>query len=267
SYTAWAPGGTGGESEELVGEWLRGRPDRDEAFVSTKVGLPYLDVPKGLNPQVIRREIDRSLKRLRVDCIDLYLAHDDEPNQPIEETVGTFAEIAKAGKIRHYGICNHYVHRMAEAVGVSRRDGNTPITVVQMRYSYLRDNAWSIATPGRPTNVNLEVLLYCGAQNLPIMTFSALAKGVYTNPAKSLPPYYAGEDSTRRLSKLREVAGRLGVSPNALVLRWLRTNPYATLIPLFSASSVAQIEDNLAAAEIKMSGELWKELDSAGPPA
>lgn len=235
--------------------------------MSTKVGLPYLDVPKGLSPQIIRQEIDRSLKRLRVDCIDLYLAHDDEPNQPIEETVGTFAELARAGKIRHCGICNHYVHRMAEAVDVARREGNAPIAAVQMRYSYLRDNAWSIATPGRPTNVNLEVLLYYGAQNLPIMTFTALAKGVYTNPAKSLPPYYAGEDSARRLAKLREVAGRLGVSPNALVLRWRRANPYATVIPLFSASSVEQIEDNLAAADLDMSGELWKELDAAGPPA
>jgi len=264
-YTRWAPGGDGGESEELIGDWLQERSDRDEVFLATKVALPYQDVPPGLAPDIVRQECDRSLKRLKVDCIDLFFAHRDDFNQSIETTLEVFTELQKAGKIKYFGISNFWAYRMSEYLSIAEFKNYMPVSCIQNRYSYARRNP--AAEDSETPHISREIQVLCAAKNIPAMAFSSLAKGAYVNPNKPMPPIYAGEDTDLRIAKLREMAEKHGVTANQLVLRWMAEKKDCRVIPLFSASSMAQIEDNLRAATIEFTDEMFEELNSAGVKA
>ncbi len=264
-YTVWAKGGTGGESEELVGDWLKERGDRDEAFLATKVALPYQDVPAGLAPDIVRQECDRSLKRMKVDCIDLFFAHRDEFGQSIETTLEVFTELQKAGKIRYFGISNFWAYRMAEYLRVAEYQQMIPVSVIQNRYTYARRNA--AAEDREVPHLSREVQVLCANKNIPAMAFSPLAKGAYANPDRKFAPMYLGEDTDLRVAKLREMAAKHGVTANQLVLRWMAEKKDCRVIPLFSASSVAQIQDNLGAVSLDFTDEMFEELNSAGVKA
>jgi len=264
-YTVWQPGGTGGECEELIGDWLSKKSDKSEVFLATKVALPYGDVPAGLNPKIVRQECEASLRRLKVDCIDLYFAHRDDFTQPIEATLEIFTQLQKEGKIKYFGGSHFYTYRVMEYLHVAEKHDYVPVSCIQNRYTYARRNP--AAEDSADAQITRELQHCCAAKNIPLMAFSALAQGAYTNPNKKIRGMYVGEDTEIRVAKLHEMAKKHGVSANQLVLRWMAEKKDCTVIPLFSASNIDQIKENLGAATIEFTDEMFAELNSAGVSA
>src|SRR4030095_1644718 len=123
TYSAWGPGHAGGESKTVCGRWLKKRGRRDDVVVATKVGMDMPGLGKGLKPDQIARGVDDSLRRLQVDCIDLYYAHEDDPGTPLEETLAAFVRLVKAGKVRTIGASNYTAPRLEAALAASAAHG------------------------------------------------------------------------------------------------------------------------------------------------
>ena len=252
NYAHWA--GTGDESETLLGQWLRERGCRDKVVLATKVGFDRHGKGAGLKKEQIEYWVDESLRKLGTDHIDLYYAHTDDVNTPIEETMEAFHSLVKKGKVLSLGSSNFDTWRLAEANLIATQHDWTPYTVMQQRLSYLQPKA-SVA-PKYAFNeiVNRERLRFLCDKNMPLVSYACLCKGAYENPAL-LPDEYEGGT---RLSLIRELAEQKGVNPSALVLSWLtnlhRCPGYPRVIPLFSASP-SQLLDNLRGLEITLSDD------------
>lgn len=256
NYAHWA--GTGDESETLLGEWLRDRGCRDKVVLATKVGFDRHGKGAGLKKEQIEYWVDESLRKLGTDHIDLYYAHTDDPNTPIEETMEAFHSLVKKGKVLSLGSSNFDTWRLAQANMLAKHHGWSPYTVMQQRLSYL--NPKFSMPPKYAFNeiVNRERLRFLCDQNMSLVSYACLCKGAYENPAL-LPDEYEGG---ARLSFIREMAAQKGINPSALVVSWLtnlhRCAGYPRVIPLFSASP-QQLLDNLRGLEITLSDE---ELDT-----
>ena len=147
-YSSWVPGHSGGESETIIGKWLRQSGKRNRVVLATKVGKPMGDGKKGLSPAYIREAVDASLKRLQTDHIDLYQSHDDDADTPLADTLGAFAELIQAGKVRAIGASNYSAPRLAEALDVGRAPGpaalREPAAALQpLRPRGVRGRRWS----------------------------------------------------------------------------------------------------------------------------
>jgi aryl-alcohol dehydrogenase-like predicted oxidoreductase len=174
-YARWVPGFVGGESETLLGGWMRERKHRDQIFVATKVGFQYPGVEWGLRADQIETECEKSLKRLGTDTIDLYYAHVDDRNTPMEETMAAFDRLVKAGKVRLIGASNFLAWRLEEARWVSQTRGWAEYCCIQQRYSYIRPKSGASFDPQIATNDDL--LDYCRARGITILAYSPLLSG------------------------------------------------------------------------------------------
>ena len=255
NYAHWA--GTGDESETVLGEWLKDRGCRDKLVIATKVGFDRHGKGAGLKKEQIEYWIDESLRKLGTDYVDLYYAHTDDPNTPIEETMETFDSLIKKGKVRTLGSSNFDTWRLAEANITAQQNSWTPYTVMQQCMTYLNP-VYSVAPKYKFNEiVNRERLRYLCDKNMPLVSYSCLCKGAYENPAKLGVEYEGGA----RLELVRKMAAEKGINPSALVVAWLtnvyRCEGYPRIIPLFSCSS-SHLADNLAGLDIKLSDE---ELD------
>jgi aryl-alcohol dehydrogenase-like predicted oxidoreductase len=258
NYAYWIEDGQGGESEDLLGCWLRRRGNRDRLFLATKVGAaPGED----LSGAAIRAAVDGSLRRLQTDWIDLYYAHVDDRSVALEETLAAFGELVTAGKVRHIGCSNYAAWRLERARRISDALALPRYCCIQQRHTYLRPR------PGTDFGVQLvadEGLLdYCDANpEVSLLAYSPLLSGSYARPGRPLPEQYLGADTDARLDALRRVATETGASSNQVVLAWLMaTTPSA--IPLVSASSETQLEENLAAVSVELEAEQLATLDAA----
>ena len=253
NYAHWA--GTGDESETLLGEWLRDRKCRDKVIIATKVGFDRHGEGAGLKKEQIEYWCDQSLKKLGTDYIDLYYAHVDDPDTPLEETMGAFDSLVKKGKVRVLGGSNYDTWRFAEANMTAKENGLTPYSVMQQRFTYL--NVRGDAAPKYPFNefVNRERLRYLNKHNMPLVAYSCLAKGGYENPERMPAENILGE----RFEFLKRMAAEKGVSATALVVTWLvnlyRVEGMPTVIPLFASSKVDHFLENLNGADITLSDE------------
>jgi len=137
-YAAWIQGAKGGESEALIGKWMKERKNRDKLIIGTKVGCPYQDVPMGTSAKIIETEAERSLKRLGVETIDMYYTHLDDRSVPFEEQLEAMDKLVKAGKVRCIGACNIKAWRLEEARCASQHNGLVQHACVEQRYTYLR---------------------------------------------------------------------------------------------------------------------------------
>ena len=276
NYAFWITGTTGGESEMLLGRWMKERGNRDQIFLSTKVGAkPLYDGAdfrnaQGLSAAVIERSVDDSLRRLDTDHIDLYYAHINHRTVPLEETLGAFDRIVRAGKVRFIGCSNTTAWRIAEARLISQTRHLAEYVCVQQSYSYLRPRPsityavdreltpeWGIAV-----RVDAEVRDYCETHgDFSIVAYSPLMRGAYAGA--SVPAEYAGPDTDARLAALAQVAAETGATRNQVVLAWLmQTTPPA--IPLFGASSAGQMRENLGALDVTLTPEQMSRLNAAG---
>ncbi|MBE6635919.1 MAG: aldo/keto reductase [Ruminococcaceae bacterium] len=252
NYAHWA--GTGDESETLLGEWLRDRGCRDKIVLATKVGFDRHGEGAGLKREQIEFWVDESLRKLGTDYIDLYYAHTDDVNTPIEETMEAFHSLVKKGKVRALGSSNFDTWRLAEANLKAEANGWTPYTAMQQRLTYLNPK---FSTPPKyefNEIVNRERLRFLCDKNMPLISYACLCKGAYENPAL-LPPEYEGG---ARLELIRNMAKEKGVNPSALVIAWLtnlhRCKGYPRVIPLFSAT-LSHLADNLRGLDIRLTDD------------
>jgi aryl-alcohol dehydrogenase-like predicted oxidoreductase len=256
-YSKWAPANRGGESEALIGEWLRRRGRRDDVLIATKVG--YDD---GLTADTIRSGIDASLKRLGTDYVDLYFSHRDDQNTPFEETLAAFDGVVKAGKVRAIGASQIGAERLAQALAASRAEGVTGYSVLQTEYN-LMDRA---AYEGPLRDVVVE-------NGLGMVAFYGLANGYLTGKyrrpedlSKSMRgprarAYMEGK-GPQVLAALDEVAAEASATPAQVALAWLAAQPGVTA-PIASATSVAQLDELLGVLTLELSEDQLERLSAS----
>ncbi|MCX7030632.1 MAG: aldo/keto reductase [Spirochaetes bacterium] len=265
NYAFWW-GGDGTESENVLGRWMRLRKNRNELFLATKVGFNTPKVGNGLSRSVIRREIEGSLRRLGTDRIDLYYAHKDHRSDPLVETLAAFDELHRQGKIRLIGCSNHRAWRIEEARTLSRKNGWLAYCCVQQRHTYLRPVAGARFDP--QLVVDDELCDYCAAhaKDFLLLGYSSTLGGAYNRrPDRPIPPQYRGPANEARLATLSEVAREVGATPLQLVYAWmLNSTPLA--LPLVSAGSMQQLDENLGALKVALDAPRMKRLDEAGDP-
>jgi aryl-alcohol dehydrogenase-like predicted oxidoreductase len=258
-YAMWI--GQGGESEALQGKWMRERKNRSDLVITSKVGFQYQDVPTSNRPELIEAECDKSLKRLGVDCIDLYYAHRDDRKTPLEAQLEAFDKLVRAGKVRYVGASNFRAWRLAEAEGISKAHGWAAFCCVQQRYTYLRPRV--DADFAFQTSCNDDLLEYCRERKFPLLAYSPLLGGAYQRDDRPIPIQYDHADSHARLAVLKEVAKELHAEPNQVVLAWMVARG---IVPVTGASSPAQLSTSLEAVALPLSDGQLERLHQAGAP-
>jgi len=258
-YAWWVPGFQGGESEVILGRWLKARKNRSRMFIATKMGFQYPGVERGLRAAQIEAECEKSLRRMGIDTIDLYYAHKDDMHTPVDETLEAFERLAGAGKVRFLGASNFPAWRLEEARSVSQARGWSEYCCVQQRYTYFQPRPGTTFDP--QLAVTPELLQYCKARQLTLLAYSVLLSGAYTRPERGLPAQYAGVDNEARRARLQEIAQEKGATVNQIILAWmLHSDP--VVLPLIAASTREQLAENLQALEISLSREDMQRLDT-----
>jgi aryl-alcohol dehydrogenase-like predicted oxidoreductase len=261
-YSRWAPGHHGGESEAVIGRWLKKSGKRDRVVIATKVGKDMGDGKVGLAPAYLRRAVDASLQRLQTEVIDLYQSHDDDPATPLEETLGTYAELIRAGKVRAIGASNFSAPRLSEALAVSAKLGLPRYESLQPLYNLVERPAYEA-----------ELEAVCTQHGLGVINFFALARGFLSGKYRSEADLgksprgegvkqYLNERGMRVLAALDDVAQRLAATPTQVALAWQIARPSITA-PIASATSMAQLDDLVAAARLSLDAEAIRSIDSA----
>ncbi len=261
-YSVWARGHQGGESEAVIGNWLKRRGKRDDVIIATKVGAVMGSGEKGLSRAWIMKEVDASLKRLQIDTIDLYQAHRDDPDTPQEETAQAFADLVKQGKVRAIGASNFTAARLKSALDISRKNDLPRYELLQPHYNLVERAAYE---------AELEPL--CLAEGLGVINYYALAAGFLTGKYRSEADLsksprgggvkkYLNERGRGVLKALDDVAARLKATPAQVALAWLIARPSITA-PIASATSVEQLQDILKAAALKLSAQDMALLNKA----
>lgn len=252
NYCTWIKPGVGGESETMLGHWMKARGNRYKLFVATKMGHKVTD-GIGLSADQVVLQAENSLRRLQTDTIDLYYAHHDPRTTPLEETLEAFDKLVKAGKVRFIAASNYRPWRLEKALYLSRLHGWAEYQAIQQRHSYLRPRP--DAKFGTQIVLDNDLNALCCEEKITILSYSSLLAGAYTRPEKSQNlDDYATPESEARLARLRSMAAELNISPNTLILAWLRhSNP--AVLPIIAASSDQQLEENLAAADVTLSNE------------
>ena len=251
-YVNWIEGFAGGESEALLGRWMKERRNRQEQFIATKVGLPMPGVDKGLRAGQIIAECDRSLSRLGTEVIDLYFAHADDRATPLEESLKAFDSLVKSGKVRFLGLSNYFTWRLQEALMISELNGLAPIACIQMKYSCLYPRAGIPREFPVQVTADDQTLDFCAAHGLTLLAYSPLMGGVFGREDKLLPAAYDHEDNRGLIKKICSQAERMGVSPNQVVLALLLRHQNPVIIPILGVSSVEQLQSNIESLNVNL---------------
>jgi aryl-alcohol dehydrogenase-like predicted oxidoreductase len=263
-YSKWAPGHKGGESETVIGRWLKqGGGRREKVVIATKVGFELGEGKAGLSRQWIGQAVDDSLRRLQVDCIDLYQAHTDDEKTPLEETLEAFAHLIKAGKVRAIGASNYSAPRLAEALATSKRLGLPRYESLQPLY-----NLYDRAVFER------ELQPLCVNEDVGVMNFYSLAAGFlsgkYRQPedaaqsprGANVVKKYLNERGLAIVAALDQAAQRTGSTPARVAIAWVMAQPGVTA-PIASASSLAQLDELLQATRLVLDRETLALLERA----
>ena len=278
NYAFWLTGTRGGESEVVLGRWRRARGVGDEITIATKVGdrpvragtsIDEVADPasvEGLAPKAIVEAAMHSMERLGVDRIDLLYAHQDDLAVPQQDVVEAFAGLVSDGLVGLLGVSNQWSWRVERARVLAAAAGLPGYEVLQYQHSYLRrrsDLPGFRTVDGKPGNAGGDLLSYLRANpELTLVAYSALLGGAYTRADKPFDADLDHAGTPARLAGLREVAQQTGATPNQVVLAWL-IGGEVPVVPLVGASSVAQLEESLAAADLELSPEQRARLDAA----
>lgn len=241
-YASWIPGFKGGESELIIGKWLKKKEIRRKMFLTSKVGFSYGDIPRSLKKEIIISECEKSLNRLGVDTIDLYFAHVYDTETPAEEVMEAFYLLQKQGKIRFAGASNYLGWQLAEAAIAAEKIGFEGFNCLQQRHTFIEPTLR--ANFGTQIILSPEIIQYCEKQNMTIIAYSPLLGGFYVKDGYPVPLQYQIKSNDLKIKRLQQIAGEVNVSPNAIVLAWMmKSTP--KIIPLVTASSVVQLEENM----------------------
>jgi aryl-alcohol dehydrogenase-like predicted oxidoreductase len=238
-YSAWVPGHHGGESETVIGKWLKQTGKRDKIVIATKVGMSMGEGRQGLSRKYILQAVEDSLRRLQTDYIDLYQSHEDDPATALEETLGAFADLVKSGKVRAIGASNYGGARLQQSLDVSSRLGYPRYETMQPEYNlYARQPFES------------EMLPICETESIGVLPYFSLASGFLTgkyrteadlskSPRGSRVKNFLNDRGYRILEALDQVAREKKATPAQVALAWLIAQP-TVVAPLASATSVTQ---------------------------
>ena len=262
TYSIWIPGHHGGESESILGSWLHKSGRREDVVLATKVGMDMGPGGSGLSAAHIRRSIEGSLRRLHTDRIDLYQAHADDPNTPLEESLDAFSRLVDDGKVRAIGASNYTTPRLREALRCSGERGFHRFETLQPRYNLMDRADFEDGLEG-----------VCRSEGLGVLAYSSLASGFLTgkyrtradlgkSPRGTRAESRLTERGLRILAALDEVATESDVTPAAVALAWTMARPSITA-PIASARSPAQLNELLPAASLHLSAEMIQRLDRA----
>ena len=260
-YVRWLEGFVGGESETVLGEWMKDRGNRDKLFIASKVGFEYQDVERGLGAARIVEECEKSLKRLGVDTIDLYYSHVDDRSTPLEETMEAYDKLVKAGKIRFIGASNFLAWRMAEVRSVCAAHNWVDYCCIQQRYTYARPKPGATFAP--QISANDDLLDYVKSSGITLLAYSPLLRGAYGRDDREFGKQYLSDDTEARVKVLKGVAAEVGATPHQVVYAWMLASDPA-VIPLTAASAAGQMRENLAALDVVLSPEQMAALNTAG---
>lgn len=260
-YSAWVDGHRGGESETVIGEWLRASGRRSDVLIATKCGMLPVN-GKGLQPANIAAACDASLRRLGVDTIDLYYAHQDDADVPLDEVLGAYARLVEAGKIRVVGVSNFTADRLRTALDMSD-DGTLPrVQVLQPEYNLISRSGFEGALQDLVVEENIAALPYYGlAAGFLTGKYRAeadLTKSVRSGRMKDWPTEHAA-----MLAAMDAVSAETGAALATIALAWLIAQPGVTA-PIASATSVSQVEELLGALSLTLSHDQLDRLATAG---
>ncbi|HYE27348.1 MAG TPA: aldo/keto reductase [Allosphingosinicella sp.] len=261
-YSAWVPGHRGGESESLIGEWLRRRGSSGGVSIATKVGMLHRHGGGRLEPRRIAKAAEASLRRLGVEAIDLYYAHRDDPGTPVEEVMAAFDALVRAGKVRTLGASNFTANRLAEALAASDRLGLARYEVLQPEYHLLARAGFEA-----------ELQPLCLAEGIAALPYYGLASGYLTGKYRSEADYgrsvrgdrmakYLDGRGPEVLAALDSVAAETGASPAQIALAWLAAQP-GVAAPIASARTQEQLEELLGAMILELDEAQLARLDEA----
>ena len=262
-YSRWVPGHHGGESETVIGNWIKRGARRADVVIATKVGMEMAPDRKGLSAAHITRSAEDSLRRLQTDYIDLYFSHCDDVSVPLQEILSAYQTLIKQGKVRAIGASNHTAARLSEALTISRDSGLPRYEVLQPEYNlYERSNYES----------SLEPL--CLEQHVGVVSYFALASGFLSGKyrtaedakksarGKGIISKYLNERGLRILAALDDVGRRHRASPATVALAWQIARPSITA-PIASATTVAQLAELIAATQLALDEGDIEQLNTA----
>ena len=261
-YSKWVPGHAGGESETVIGAWLKARGGRDRVVIATKFGGPMAEDKKGLSKAWMVRAVEESLRRLRTDYIDLYQAHFDDADTPQDEVAEGFAALIKAGKVRAVGASNFSAERLSSAIAAARTAGVPRYESLQPQYN-LYDRS-SFEGP-------LQDL--CVAEEIGVIPYYGLASGFLSGKYRSVDDLnksprgrgvakYLDARGMRILGALDQVSADLSASPAQVALAWILAQAGLTA-PIASATSVEQLGELMAGVRLALSADQRAMLDRA----
>ena len=261
-YSKWVPGHKGGESETVVGNWLKARGGRDKVVIATKVGLEMPGVGQGLRKDYILQRVEDSLRRLQTEYIDLYQSHTDDKDAPLEETLAAYDQLIRQGKVRAIGASNYDAPRLAEALDVSAKKKLPRYETLQPHYNLYERADYERA---------LEPLVL--KEGIGVIPYYSLASGFLTGKYRSAADFkksprgggakkMLNERGLRILEALDDVSARLGATPAQVALAWLIARPSITA-PIASATNLDQLKNLIAAVHLKLDADAIKTLDAA----
>ena len=261
-YSAWVPGHEGGESESVIGRWLRASGKRDKVLILTKVAM----WPKqpGLSAANIAAAVEGSLKRLQTDYIDLYQSHQDDAAAPLDETLEAFDRLVKAGKVRAVGASNFSVERLRGSLEICKAKGLARYETLQPKFNLVDRE-----------QVEGAVAELTQAEGVGIIPYYGLGAGFLSGKYRSEADFegkarartilrdYWNDKGRAVLAALDDAAAEVGAAQAQVALAWIMAHPLITA-PIASATSIAQLDELMAAARLELPGEVWKRLDEAG---
>jgi len=262
SYSKWVPGNRGGESETIIGRWLKMRGNREKVIIATKVGSEMSPSRKGLSKSYILSEVEDSLERLQTDYIDLYQSHYEDPETPLEETLEAYSQLIKLGKVRAIGASNYSAERFSMALKISQQHGYANYASLQPLYNLYDREAYE---------TKLEPL--CQEAGLGVITYFSLASGFLSGKYRSdkdiarsarreFVKKYLNDRGFLILKALDQVAKENNSTPARVALAWLIARPSVTA-PIASATSLEQLKDLIDATKLQLDSSALELLNTA----
>jgi len=261
-YSVWAPGHVGGESESVIGKWLKRSGKRSQVVLATKVGFPLSADKKGLSAAYIERAVEDSLKRLQTEYIDVYFSHTDDASVPLEETLRAYQRLIEKGKVRVIGASNYTADRVRAAMAASKQHDLPIYQVLQPQYNLCERAGYES---------QLESL--CTEYGMGVVTYYSLASGFLTGKYRSEGDLtksprgrgagkYLNEHGLRILAALDELAKKLSATPAQVALAWIMARKSVTA-PIASATSVTQVNELAGAMSLHLDAASIEQLNKA----
>ena len=262
-YSRWVPGNQGGESETLIGKWLKRSGKRDRVMIATKVGMEMGPDARGLAPAYIRRSLDASLARLQTDYVDLYQSHKDDPDTPLNDTLAEYAKHIESGKVRAIGASNYTAVRLSEALIAAERHDLPRYESIQPEYNLYNRAGFETGLQGLVKTQQMGTINYYAlASGFLSGKYRSAADAGKSARGQKIVETYLNERGLRILKALDEVSEDAGCTPAQAALAWQIAQPGITS-PIVSATSLAQLDELVKAASLTLTHDQLAKLSQA----